>query len=614
MAADKTQAETVILKLDQQISGPADVATGALGRLDAKIAREVAGLGRLEQSLKLASAQMKAIAMGGANGAVDINAYRKQAAAVQGLTDRIANQRDKIAAMREKLVTGKAATQQLGEASKFLGDKLGVTSGQTATMGKQIAELGAYGAIAAVAVLAVVGSIAALYSAISKGIGAAGEMRDELIKLRAASVYSAMGFNWLYNGTRASTAAAEQMQAAITRVSTSSALSRGKLADYAVQIRQARFQGKDFETVLKAMSTAATGGTEAMAQGFLASAREARFFGVGIDKLAERVEKKLGDNARARVLSLDVQLQKLGEGITYIFSGADIDPFLRGLQAVLGMFDANSKSANDMRGVVTKLVEEAIGMFLRFEIVLLTSYIWLRKHDLVLKVIGYTILGVVASFALLGIAIAVVVVAAAAFAAVSVAFFLAPIALIVLALVWLALNWRKAGAAIGGFFADVGAAILGGTVDLVTDVIGLGKAIIGGIVAGLKAAGSAVLAALKDIIGRAVKGVKVFLGIASPSRFMAKEIGEPMGQGVAEGQDRAAPEVAEAARASTAGAVQAAEPGAAATQASGGAPASGPVFNFNNCDFGAATEDSIRAMMHRAFEAETMGAALPRVA
>jgi hypothetical protein len=88
-----------------------------------------------------------------------------------------------------------------------------------------------------------------------------------------------------------------------------------------------------------------------------------------------------------------------------------------------------------------------------------------------------------------------------------------------------------------------------------------------------------------------------------------------MSEGIAQGEDKAAPEVAESARAATAGAAQAAgDGGRGAATGQSATAAAGPTFQFYNCDFGQATEDSVRAMMHRAFEAESMGAALPRVA
>ena len=67
------------------------------------------------------------------------------------------------------------------------------------------------------------------------------------------------------------------------------------------------------------------------------------------------------------------------------------------------------------------------------------------------------------------------------------------------------------------------------------DWIGLGKSIIEGIVAGIKALGSAIWNALKSIVSNAWQGVKNFLGIGSPSKVFADQIGRWIPAGIAAG-------------------------------------------------------------------------------
>jgi phage-related protein len=68
-----------------------------------------------------------------------------------------------------------------------------------------------------------------------------------------------------------------------------------------------------------------------------------------------------------------------------------------------------------------------------------------------------------------------------------------------------------------------------------TDWIKVGKNIIKGIVKGLKDAGHMVADFLLDLMGGAVKKVKNFFGIKSPSRKMRKEVGFQVGAGMALG-------------------------------------------------------------------------------
>ena len=63
----------------------------------------------------------------------------------------------------------------------------------------------------------------------------------------------------------------------------------------------------------------------------------------------------------------------------------------------------------------------------------------------------------------------------------------------------------------------------------------LGKAIIDGIIAGLKSAGSALFGALKDLAGEALGAAKSTLGINSPSKVFRDEVGESIPEGMALG-------------------------------------------------------------------------------
>lgn len=70
-----------------------------------------------------------------------------------------------------------------------------------------------------------------------------------------------------------------------------------------------------------------------------------------------------------------------------------------------------------------------------------------------------------------------------------------------------------------------------------SQMMGIGKAMIAGLVNGIKSAGSAVWSTLKNIVMGGIQGVKDFLGIKSPSRVFM-EIGGQTAEGMAIGIDR----------------------------------------------------------------------------
>lgn len=67
------------------------------------------------------------------------------------------------------------------------------------------------------------------------------------------------------------------------------------------------------------------------------------------------------------------------------------------------------------------------------------------------------------------------------------------------------------------------------------DWAGTGSAIISGILSGLKNAASSIINYMKEIGKQCLKSIKSFLGIGSPSRVMAKEVGQWIPAGIAEG-------------------------------------------------------------------------------
>ena len=92
------------------------------------------------------------------------------------------------------------------------------------------------------------------------------------------------------------------------------------------------------------------------------------------------------------------------------------------------------------------------------------------------------------------------------------------------------------------WFRELPGRILSALGDLGSLLWDVGKDIIGGLVGGIKDVAMAPVDAVKDAASSIVGGVKGFLGMSSPSKLMADEIGGPMMEGVAVGIERFAPD------------------------------------------------------------------------
>jgi TP901 family phage tail tape measure protein len=117
------------------------------------------------------------------------------------------------------------------------------------------------------------------------------------------------------------------------------------------------------------------------------------------------------------------------------------------------------------------------------------------------------------------------------------------------------LTWETVKATFGGF---------------VTDALAFGNDVIQGVAQGVQNAAGAVVSAITGAVGRGIAAAKQLLGIRSPSRVAAEEVGAPVGEGVAVGMEGTAEQIAAAgadlgAAAVTSATVAAEQAGAAAT-------------------------------------------------
>ncbi len=587
MGAAASKTEEVTLRLTDQVSGAANAMSGSLSRLENQIVREQAALGRMEAALGAAKSKLAGIANSD-SGVVDIAKYKAQESAVSRLMDSIGSKRDRIADLNEKIREGGNAAKEseppfraIGKSMRLFGGASGEVESKMTEVIHLFRKLGPEIAVIVAGILVLGGAVGILVATFTKAITTANEYREKLQRLSTAGVT-------LWNGQRASIDAATKLNETIENVADSSALGADKIEEYAIKLRQAHgimgesiFTGKRLETTLATMAEVGAGGNEQLAESYYQAAVAARFFGGDLDKLNARMDAKFGKAAREKLLNIEVQLAHLHKNIGYIFSGADIRPLLVALQGILSIFNKNEVAAKYLKDSVTRFTEAAIGGILDLTIWLLKSYIWIRQHDKIWQVLVLTVKGfglglaVIAgvallAFALIGVAVAAVVVAFGAFG---------------YACAWVGEQAGKLSVFLG---------------QLWDDMVNAGVNMILGVVEGIKSAGGRVLEALVGVVKGAVRGVKSFLKIESPSKLMRDDVGYNMGAGTAEGLDKSAPMVADAA-------VDMASGGAKAAKGATAANDNGRAIVFTGCTFGGdLTESTLRGWILKILDGEQM--------
>lgn len=677
-------AETVVLTLQEQISGPAEAAAGGLSRLEQQILREQAALERLEQRLagaqgklaglaegkvdlraeaaflrqeaavdrleqKLASARGALASMGAANVSTDkldaaeratarleaqlanakarlaemgtpggevVNtaAYARAQAAVDQLSDAMAAKKDKVAEFSAQLKQSGTAAEgaaekieqvknvadkqakvaaaasgsmdKLGEASKRMMGETGEKLDKIKGFAQAVTSLGPIAIAAAAAFAIAMSALVALNAMFIKGIGAASEYRDELLKLAGA--------------TEGNMVAAKELQETISAVSSASATGREKIVDFAMQLSRAGLSGIELKNALEAAAIASSAGGDQMASDFLSSVEAAKKAGESVDELSKKMKDKLGGVAAAQALAFGVQIDKLKENLTGLFSGADIVPLLTALRALTSIFDQTTASGQAMRASIGAAIESMIGVILRAAIAMVKLYIAIKTTPAAWNLVKAVAVGVAGALGLLTVAMTVVAATAATLAA--------PF-LVAANLIGAAIN--KIGAYASGVYQLITSPIKTAKAWLASVTwADIGMAIMDGLTMGLFSKAGALISAVKSIMGGAKSAAATAVDAHSPSRWFAT-LGGNMGEGAAIGLDGSAGRVEESAE----GVGEAAKTGARAGTKAAGALVSdaasgskGFAPTFSGCQFIGTTQREVEAMMRAVFEAEYLDA------
>ena len=549
-------AETIILTLPDQVSGPATAMGAAIdklaARLDAARAKvdALAAAGGEPTAIKnaetyarllagqLANAKAKADALAStppidpapiqeaADAAADLATSSEQATApVEEIGKAISSGASSAGGAKVPFEALAGATTTLGGAS-------GGAAAKGINLIKFLGQLGPYGALAVVAILGVVAAFAALYAIASKALSASDAARSEFLALQGTM--------------KGDAAAALELQAAISQVAAGSALGREKVSDYATSLAKAKLSGGELQRALEAASIAGSAGGDEIATAFLKDVAAAKAAGQSVDALSAKMKAQLGGVARAQLLSLGVQTKKLGENITEIFSGSNVEPFLLALEDSLSLVSQNTVIGQQFKEVITKAMDGFFAAaarvmpyvkegFVGLAIVAVQLYIaYAKVRNAINEMIGPTDQ---AGASATGLSIALEAGQAVAWTLVVV---FGAIAAVVAAVVAVVAIFYGMFLAIGAAGTWIGDQIVAGFKSIASlDLSSIASGIIDGLINGITGSIGRVVAAMSKLGSSAISAMKAAIGMASPAKAFV-EVGEDgIGEGVAVGTEKA---------------------------------------------------------------------------
>lgn len=525
------QTANFAIQLEDQTSGAAASAAGALKRLGDQIAADKRALSQMQQAMKNLQ--------GGT--VVNVQQFRQLQQQIQAKKSALAEAQSSFIALGGTFtktgVASRSFESRLAELARQSSVLPGPLNGlitrfhalSVAVGGGGIA-LGILAIVAALSAL-VVGTTAAIAALAHYGVAQADARRSELLRIEGLTKVR----NWY--GLAAGNAV--EMQQAIDRVSASSALGRDRIAQYSDQLYRMGLRGENLSAALEGVAIKASTQGEAQADMFAQWAAGAALTGGSVRRLADDVKARLGGIAEKQMLSLTVQAEKLREANAALFSGLNIEPFLKARKAVNDLFSQSTASGRALKQLLTLIVQPLVnaataampiikrffqGMILAaldVAIAVLEARAAFRRTFGGNDITKGIDLGTVALYAgsiaaaALGTALAIAAGAAAVFA---VPFVLAVKKILeVINTGWLLYQqWQQ------------------------IDWEGLGTSIWQGIVGGLKAGAQWVVDAVTNIGASASAAFKNALGIHSPSKLFAN-LGAAIPAGITVGVEQGAP-------------------------------------------------------------------------
>lgn len=284
------------------------------------------------------------------------------------------------------------------------------------------------------------------------------------------------------------------------------------------QLAEGGTRAGDMPTALEAMAKAESALGSGGAAKFLSDLKSGR---TTVADLAYEIDSKFGGVVEGRLLGLGAQTERLKRNLGGLFDEVEPGPALEAFDRIVGLFQAGTTSGDAMRAMLGDFFNPLIEGAETVERFFLGFMIGVVKDITTLKeLFAGSILGdLIPSFQN----------AAEWGETVSVAFS---------ALVATAGILGAVVLAVPAAFVALAYAI-SGAIDILRDLGGtmieVGGDMIDGLIDGITSGATRFRDAIIDTVSGGIDAVKRFLGIASPSKRAAREVGGPLGQGVAVG-------------------------------------------------------------------------------
>jgi len=328
-------------ELEDQSSGSADNAADALERMRAKIIEDTAALAQMNKALRSIKGSTHASS----------DAFKQ-------LKERVATQKASIAAAHLGYVKAggtfakvKKPTDELSQGMRSLN---AFTEGLPRPLGAMVSKLGAAqssmssGVVAAGALaagyIALAAAVLVSVAAIAKHTLASSDARrNEKLQLEGLTKTR----NWY--GLAADSAGFLQSQ--VDKVSDSVSLGRDKITAMASSLYKANLRGGNLQLALEGVAIATAAAGEEQGQLYrnmiLGGARAQG----GIKAIVGDIKARFGGVAKAQMLSLGVQSQKLRENMSRIFA-VPIEGFLAGLHSVTSLLSQQEATGRALHSIM----------------------------------------------------------------------------------------------------------------------------------------------------------------------------------------------------------------------------------------------------------------------
>lgn len=343
------------IELDDQVSDPADQAARALQNLQRRIDDDTSAIAQMNRAMK----NLKA-------------ATTPNIAEITKLQEAITAKRNDVAAATTKMIEQGGSLVKLrshaGSAARGIKDlhhgevelldvakQLPGAFGQGARAAESFGSKLGGGTLAAI--VAITTAIVALVVATYKAVKAFGDFANKQADLRRAELLHLQGVvrlrtAYTYGLVRARDSA-EGLQTAIDQVSGSVAIGRDEVVSYATQLQRLGLRGENFKSALAGIAQVASVQGSEQAGYWAQWYQMIALTGGSVQALTRRLDREFGPIARARMLELGVQTEKLHENIAILFSGIKQEPLLRARQQLYALVSQSTVWGQSLKRILT---------------------------------------------------------------------------------------------------------------------------------------------------------------------------------------------------------------------------------------------------------------------